>query len=152
MGQSKKAMLKYKGQGEKLLFDDEGKPHKVYEMRDVEEEFKERSALDVARDFAEDERGKLKEADVQDKALAKEKRKEKKRKRKEREREVSGKLHHYWNFLTCCRSALLPAQLAPKYTLQTLKKVTNHRISSSFRQRVRKRKGHRLQKSERKVY
>ena len=35
----------------------------------------------MARDFVEGERGKLKEADVQDKALAREKRKEKKRKK-----------------------------------------------------------------------
>ncbi|KAI5119475.1 hypothetical protein M0805_007209 [Coniferiporia weirii] len=85
MGQSKKAMLKYHSLGERLLFDDEGRPHKVYEMRDVDEEFKDRDVLEVARDFAEDERGKLKEADVQDKEEAREKRKEKKRKRKERE-------------------------------------------------------------------
>ncbi|KAL5497874.1 DBP4 [Sanghuangporus vaninii] len=87
IGQSKKAMLKYKGQGEKLLFDDEGKAHKVYEMREVEEEFKDRDALDVAKEFAEGERGKLKEADVEDKAQAKEKKREKKRKRKEKERQ-----------------------------------------------------------------
>ncbi|KAL5478435.1 DBP4 [Sanghuangporus weigelae] len=87
IGQSKKAMLRYKGQGEKILFDDEGKAHKVYEMRGVEEEFKDRDALDVAKEFAEGERGKLKEADVEDKAQAKEKKREKKRKRKEKERQ-----------------------------------------------------------------
>ncbi|KAL5514712.1 hypothetical protein ACEPAG_2028 [Sanghuangporus baumii] len=87
IGQSKKAMLKYKGQGEKLLFDDEGKAHKIYEMREVEEEFKDRDALDVAKEFAEGERGKLKEADVEDKAQVKEKKREKKRKRKEKERQ-----------------------------------------------------------------
>ncbi|KAL5520774.1 DBP4 [Sanghuangporus sanghuang] len=87
IGQSKKAMLKYKGQGEKLLFDDEGKAHKIYEMREVEEEFKDRDALDVAKEFADGERGKLKDADVEDKALAKEKKREKKRKRKEKERQ-----------------------------------------------------------------
>ena len=88
IGQSKKAMLRYKGLGEKLLFDDEGRAHKIYEMRDVEEEFKDRDALEVAKEFAAGERGKLREADVEDKALAKEKKKEKKRKRKEREKQV----------------------------------------------------------------
>lgn len=88
MGQSKKAMLKYHGLGEKLVFDDEGRGHQVYEMRDLDEEFKGRDVLEAARDFAEEERGKLKEADVQDKREARDKRKEKKRKRKERENEV----------------------------------------------------------------
>lgn len=89
IGQSKKAMLKYKGLGEKLVFDDEGRPHQVYEMRDVEEEFRGRDVLEAAKTFAEDERSKLLEADVQDKEVAREKRKEKKRKRKERELGVS---------------------------------------------------------------
>ena len=88
MGQSKKAMLKFHGLGEKLVFDEEGRGHEVYEMRDVDEEFKGKDILEAARDFAEDERGKLKQADMQDKQEAREKRKEKKRKRKERENEV----------------------------------------------------------------
>lgn len=88
MGTSKKAMLKLRGHGEKLLFDDDGKPHKIYEMRDAEKEFEGEDVLGVGREFAEGERGKLKEADVQDKAEARERRKEKKRKRKEREKEV----------------------------------------------------------------
>lgn len=89
MGQSKKAMLKYHGQGEKLLFDDDGRPHQVYELRDVEEEFKGKDVLKEAEEYAEGEKGKLREADVEDKELAKEKKKEKKRKRKEREKTVS---------------------------------------------------------------
>ncbi|KAH8116475.1 DEAD-domain-containing protein [Phellopilus nigrolimitatus] len=90
MGQSKKAMLKHHGLGEKLLFDDEGRAHQLYEMREVDEEFEGKDVLQEARDFAEGERGKLKEANVQDKEEAREKRKEKKCKRKDREREVSG--------------------------------------------------------------
>ncbi|EJD01805.1 DEAD-domain-containing protein [Fomitiporia mediterranea MF3/22] len=85
MGQSKKAMAKYHGHGEKLLFDDEGNAHQVYEMHDVDEEFKDQDIAEAARDFAAGERGRMKEADVQDKELAREKKKEKKRKRKERE-------------------------------------------------------------------
>lgn len=81
-------MLKYKGLGEKLIFDDEGRAHQVYEMRAVDEEFGGRDVLQAAREFAEGERGKLREADVQDKELAREKKREKKRKRKEHEGEV----------------------------------------------------------------
>ena len=89
MGQSKKAMLKYHGLGQKLLFDDEGKAHEVYEMHDAEEEFKGADVLEVGKEFAEGQRGKMKEVDVVDKMEAKEKKKEKKRKRKEREKGVS---------------------------------------------------------------
>jgi ATP-dependent RNA helicase DDX10/DBP4 len=89
MGQSKKAMLKNHGLGQKLLFDEEGKAHEVYEMHDAEEEFKGVDVLEVGKEFAEGERGRMKELDVVDKMEAKEKRKEKKRKRKEREKGVS---------------------------------------------------------------
>ena len=88
MGQSKKAMLKLHGHGEKLLFDENGNARRVYEMRDAEKEFQGQDVLGVGREFAEGERGKLKDADLRDKAEAKERRKEKKRKRKEREKEV----------------------------------------------------------------
>ncbi|EED79339.1 predicted protein [Postia placenta Mad-698-R] len=91
MALSKKALAKSAPRGEKLVFDDEGNPHKVYEMKTAEEVFK--GAEDVkeaGRKFAEGERGKLKQADVADKAEAKEKKREKKRKRKEREREETG--------------------------------------------------------------
>lgn len=91
-GTSKRAMLKYKGAPTKLVFDDEGKPHEIYEMKDVDDVFGEgREDGDVreaGKKFVESERGRLREADVRDKEEAKEKRKEKKRKRKEREREV----------------------------------------------------------------
>lgn len=89
MGQSKHAMLKYKGMGQRLIFDDEGKPHEIYEMVDPDEAFKGTNALEVAKEFAEGERGRLKLADVVDKEEARAKKKEKKRKRKERERGVS---------------------------------------------------------------
>ncbi|CDO72120.1 hypothetical protein BN946_scf184962.g63 [Trametes cinnabarina] len=85
---SKKALAKGGPRGHKLVFDEEGKPHEIYEMKDASEVF--RSAEEVkeaGRKFAESERGKLQEADVVDKAVAKEKKREKKRKRKERERE-----------------------------------------------------------------
>ncbi|EIM87449.1 DEAD-domain-containing protein [Stereum hirsutum FP-91666 SS1] len=93
-GTSKRAMLKYKGAPTKLVFDDEGKPHEVYEMKDVDDVFGEGKqdgdVKEAGKKFVESERGRLREADVRDKEEAKEKKKEKKRKRKEREREAEG--------------------------------------------------------------
>lgn len=89
MAKSKKAMLKFKGAPTRLVFDDEGQGHEVYEMKDVDEVFKgDKAALQEARKFAREERERLREVDVADKAEAKEKKREKKRKRKDREREV----------------------------------------------------------------
>jgi ATP-dependent RNA helicase DDX10/DBP4 len=84
IGKSKKAMLKYKEAGKKLIFDDEGVGHSIYETQKPEEDVE--KVKSAGKQFAEAERSKLKEVDVQDKILAKEKKREKKRKRKERER------------------------------------------------------------------
>lgn len=72
MGQSKKAMLKFKSNSTKIVFDDEGVAHDAYEMED-DEEFRKGDALEAGRAFAEEERGKMKEIDLVDKELAKEK-------------------------------------------------------------------------------
>lgn len=89
MANSKKAAAKSGARGTKLVFDDEGQAHELYEMKSTEDVFKGADAVkEAGRQFAESERSKLREADVQDKAEAKEKKKEKKRKRKERENEV----------------------------------------------------------------
>ncbi|PCH36854.1 DEAD-domain-containing protein [Wolfiporia cocos MD-104 SS10] len=90
MAKSKKAMAKSGSRGTKLVFDDDGNPHEMYEMKTAEEEFAGADVKEVGRQFAEGERGKMKEVDAIDKAEAKEKKKEKKRKRKEREREENG--------------------------------------------------------------
>ena len=83
--QSKKCLLKYQGKGSKLVFDEEGNPHEVYEMKD-EEDFKEGgNAEDRRQRFVGDERARIEVADLQDKTFAKEKRKAKKDRRKERE-------------------------------------------------------------------
>ena len=101
MSMSKKALAKYGEKGHKLVFDDEGHAHEVYEMKDTADVFKdEREIMEAGRLFAEAERGKMKEVDVVDKAEAKEKKREKKRKRKEREREV------------CCRHTSLHVRRA----------------------------------------
>ncbi|KAI0327508.1 DEAD-domain-containing protein [Cubamyces sp. BRFM 1775] len=85
---SKKALAKIGPRGHKLVYDDEGNPHEIYEIKDAAEVFKSVDEVkEAGRKFAESERGKLQQADVVDKAEAKEKKREKKRKRKERERE-----------------------------------------------------------------
>jgi len=86
MMKSKKTLAKSGPRGTKLVFDEDGQAHRLYEFKDVED-------VDVERDGAEfirKEIGKMQKADAGDKAAAKEKKKEKKRKRKEREREERG--------------------------------------------------------------
>ena len=79
---SKKALLKLKGQGTKLLYDEEGNPHQIYELED-EEQFKERGpAHDQREEFMQKEQARVQAADLLDKQTAK----EKKRERKERRR------------------------------------------------------------------
>jgi len=83
MMKSKKALAKAGPRGTKLVFDEEGQAHALYEFKDANE-------VDVegeGADFLRKEIGKMRRADVDDKAVAKEKKREKKRKRKERERE-----------------------------------------------------------------
>lgn len=88
---SKKKMLKYKGNPTKIIFDDDGNSHAVYELQD-EDDFKEEGdAEDQRRKFIEGETERVKEADLDDKALAKQKKREKKEKRKAAERmEMNG--------------------------------------------------------------
>lgn len=88
LSRTKRMIAKYGQLGQKLIFDDDGNPHEVYEMVPAEEFYKHGSdsVREAGRTFAEGERGRLKEADVLDKQLAKEKKQEKKRKHKEREK------------------------------------------------------------------
>lgn len=90
IGQSRSAMLKYKSGGTKLVFDEEGGAHPMYEMQD-EAAFKNQAGGDVlgaGKAYVEEVRSKMQDADLLDKAEARDKKKEKKRKRKEREAEV----------------------------------------------------------------
>ncbi|GAA5843528.1 hypothetical protein JCM5353_005445 [Sporobolomyces roseus] len=89
-GQSKKAMLSHRGNPTKLLFDDEGDSHAIYELGDLEEFEKGGDAAEQQKKFVEMEKEKLKEADVKDKERQKELRREKKRKRKEIEQGSEG--------------------------------------------------------------
>ncbi|ORY70627.1 P-loop containing nucleoside triphosphate hydrolase protein [Leucosporidium creatinivorum] len=90
MGQSKKAMLSSHGNPSKLVFDDEGKSHELYELIG-EDEFKADGDAKAQREkFVEAEREALKKADVLDKERAKEKRREKKRKHRDMEESERG--------------------------------------------------------------
>ena len=85
MLKSKKKLLKLKGKGSKLVFDDEGNPHQVYELED-EGHFKQRGPADAQKaKFLEKEQELLQAADLVDKQTAKAKKKEKREKRKARE-------------------------------------------------------------------
>ncbi|KAI1161074.1 ATP-dependent RNA helicase DBP4 [Nemania serpens] len=85
MLKSKKQMLKFKGKGDRIVFDDEGVAHHPYRIQG-EEDFERDGSADAQRQrFVEGETARVKEADVSDKALAKEKRREKREKRKARE-------------------------------------------------------------------
>jgi ATP-dependent RNA helicase DDX10/DBP4 len=82
---SKKKILQYKEKGVKLVYDDDGVAHQVYELEGEEDFAKRGSAAAQRAKFLEEEAEKVREADIGDKQLAKQKKKEKKEKRKERE-------------------------------------------------------------------
>ncbi|KYK61354.1 ATP-dependent RNA helicase DBP4 [Drechmeria coniospora] len=83
--QSKKKMLKFKGNPTKLVFDDEGNSHAIYELQG-EEDFKQEGPADEQRQkFVESESARVREADVDDKELARQRKREKREKRKARE-------------------------------------------------------------------
>lgn len=86
---SKKKLLKFKGKGTRLVYDDEGNAHEVYEMED-EETFKARGDANTQRErFLAEEAERTRLADLEDKEVAREKRREKKEKRKARERALA---------------------------------------------------------------
>jgi ATP-dependent RNA helicase DDX10/DBP4 len=88
---TKRAIVKY-GANSKLVFDDSGNAHGVYEMGDPDAWYKDKGGLEGAYEagnqYAEVEREKMRVSDVKDRELAREKKREKKRKKKERERQV----------------------------------------------------------------
>ncbi|KAF8452452.1 P-loop containing nucleoside triphosphate hydrolase protein [Boletus edulis BED1] len=91
LSRTKRMVAKCSQMGHKLVFDDEGNPHEVYEMVNPDEFYKHgtEAVKEAGRTFAEGEKGKLNSVDVIDKQEVKEKKEEKKRKRKERSRGVS---------------------------------------------------------------
>ena len=86
MLKSKKKLLKYKGKGKKLIYDDEGNPHEIYELEDEEKFRQAGDAQEQRAKFIEAEAERTRQADIEDKELAREKRREKRAKRKARER------------------------------------------------------------------
>ncbi|KAG9246065.1 P-loop containing nucleoside triphosphate hydrolase protein [Calycina marina] len=81
---SKKLALKLKGNATKLVFDEDGVAHQMYELED-EKDFQRRGpALEQRNKFVEDEAEKIKQADIADKQTEKQKKREKKEKRKEK--------------------------------------------------------------------
>ncbi|CAN6673306.1 ATP-dependent RNA helicase Hca4p [Trichomonascus vanleenenianus] len=85
---SKKLSAKERGNPTKLVFDDEGNAHELYELED-EEDFKAAGdAKDQQKKYLEQETKVMAERDVEDKELAREKRLEKKRRRQEIERRL----------------------------------------------------------------
>ncbi|CCC07145.1 hypothetical protein SMAC4_01168 [Sordaria macrospora] len=83
---SKKKLLKYMEKGQKLVFDDEGNAHPIYQLQDEEDFQNEGDAKELRQKFVEAETSKVKEQDVEDKLLAKQRRKEKRERAKARER------------------------------------------------------------------
>lgn len=82
---SKKKLLKLKDRGTKLVFDDDGVAHQIYELEN-EDQFRERGTADDQRaKFLEEEVVRVREADLDDKQLAKQKKREKREKKKARE-------------------------------------------------------------------
>lgn len=89
---SKKKLLQFKGHGQKLVFDDDGNAHPIYELID-EDEFQAQGPVEeLRRQFVEGEMEKVAEADYQDKALARQKRKEKRERRKMLEKMERGEI------------------------------------------------------------
>lgn len=83
---SKKAILKLKPKGKKLVFDDSGAPHEIYEL-EPESQFQAQGPADSQKaKFLAAEQERLQNADVADKQAARAKRKEKRESRNAAER------------------------------------------------------------------
>ncbi|KAI1299076.1 ATP-dependent RNA helicase dbp4 [Mortierella claussenii] len=84
---SKIEKLKNQGKGNKLIFDEEGGAHEIYELEDEASFHAKGDALNQQKEFLEKEKRVMDKADVLDKSMAKDKLREKKLRRKQRERE-----------------------------------------------------------------
>lgn len=99
LGKAKQAIVK-NGLPTKLVFDDAGNPHHIYEMADPDAWYKAKGGLAGAKEegqlFAQEESKKMRVADVVDKQEARAKKQEKKRKRKEKEKMVCPQITIIW--------------------------------------------------------
>ena len=83
---SKKKLLKFKERGKKLVYDDDGMAHEIYEM-EGEDKFQAQGPSDAQKAaFVGQEQQRLQAVDSMDKAAAKAKRQEKREKRKAKAR------------------------------------------------------------------
>ncbi|EDO17640.1 hypothetical protein Kpol_1004p13 [Vanderwaltozyma polyspora DSM 70294] len=80
---SKKASLSTKGNATRVVFDDDGAAHPVYELQGEEDFIKAGAAEDQKLEYLQKEKDVMNEVDVEDKQVAKQKKQEKKRKRLE---------------------------------------------------------------------
>lgn len=83
---SKAKVAKMMGKGQKLIFDEEGNAQPLYVLQGLEDFQKEGDAKELRQKFVEAEGERVKEADVEDKELARKRRKEKRDRAKARER------------------------------------------------------------------
>ncbi|KAI9244985.1 P-loop containing nucleoside triphosphate hydrolase protein [Phascolomyces articulosus] len=84
---TKKHIAKKMTKGERIVFDEEGNPHQLYEMEDEADFLKAGDAKAQKEAYISEETKVMESADWEDKATAKQKRKEKKEKRKLREKQ-----------------------------------------------------------------
>ncbi|KAJ1333230.1 ATP-dependent RNA helicase DDX10/DBP4 [Microdochium nivale] len=82
---SKKQMLRFKGKGDKVVFDDEGVAHHPYRLRDEADFAADGDAEAQRLRFVEGEAERVKEADVDDKQTVRDRKREKKERRRARE-------------------------------------------------------------------
>lgn len=86
---SKKERAKTMAKGDKLIFDEEGNAHAMYELVEEKDFLKDGDVKTQIKAFIEEKGEAMEKADVEDKEMVKQKKLEKKIKRKERERAVS---------------------------------------------------------------
>ncbi|CDK25267.1 unnamed protein product [Kuraishia capsulata CBS 1993] len=85
---SKKLSAKSQGAGHKLVFDDDGNAHEIYELEHEEDFRKEGDALELKKTYIDKEAEVMTVEDSRDKQTVKEKKQEKKRRRQEIERRL----------------------------------------------------------------
>ncbi|RCI06872.1 ATP-dependent RNA helicase dbp4, partial [Rhizopus stolonifer] len=83
---TKKDRIKTMPRGEKLVFDEDGEAHALYELVSEQDFKKDGAVKDQIKAFIDEKGALMKTADTEDKELVKQKKLEKKIKRKERER------------------------------------------------------------------
>ncbi|KAL8925953.1 MAG: hypothetical protein Q9172_002006 [Xanthocarpia lactea] len=89
---SKKHLLKYRPKAHRLVFDDQGNPHEVYEFEDEKEFFKKGDVGKQREEFVGKEQRRLREEEGVDKVIEKGKRKEKREMKRRKEKKDMDRL------------------------------------------------------------